>query len=55
MASYSEGQGFIFINNNSTDITWLNRARLYLRKKTTVNSHLIESMKSIWLDAMHTA
>ena len=49
MASYSEGQGLIFINNNNIDGTCLNSARLHLNKKSLSKLSLnsIESMKSL--------
>ena len=48
MASDSEGQGLIFINNN-IDGTCLNRGRLHLNKKgySKFSLNLIELMKSI--------
>lgn len=57
MVSYRAGQGLIFIGSNNIDGTCLNRGRLRLNEKGcgkfTLN--LIESMKSIWLHAMHVA
>ena len=48
MASYSEGQGLTFINNNNIDGACLNRGRLHLNKKGygKFSLNLIESMKS---------
>ena len=40
MASYGEGQGRIFINNNNIDGTFLNRGRLHLNKKAIASFHL---------------
>ena len=49
MASYSEGQWLIFVNNNNIDGTCLNRGRLYLNKKgcSKFSLNLFESMKSV--------
>ena len=59
MASYCEGQGLIFINNNNIDSTCFNRwtLSLLLNKKgySKFSLNLLESMKSISLDAMHVA
>ena len=54
--SYSEGQGLIFINNNNIDGKYRNRVRLHLNKKgySKLSLNLNKSMKSIWLDVMHT-
>ena len=40
MASYSEGQGLIFINNSNINDTCLNRGRLHFHKKATVSFNL---------------
>ena len=57
MASYREGQGRIFINNNNIDGTCLNRGRLHLNKKgySKFSLNLIQSMKSMSLHVMHAA
>ena len=55
MASYSEGQGYFSINNN-IDRTCLNRGKLHLNNKgySKFSLNLLESMKSTWLDVMHS-
>ena len=57
MASYSEGQGYFSINNNNIDRTCLNRGKLHLNNKgySKFSLNLLESMKSTWLDVMHSA
>ena len=49
MASYSEGQRLLFIDNDNVDGTCLNRGRLHLNKTgySKFSLNLIESMKSI--------
>ena len=49
MASYSEGQKLIFINNNNINRTCLNRLTLHLNNRgySKFSLDLIESMKSI--------